>query len=393
MKHLIIKLSINFLILGVLVAVPRQVLAQDETPEATEPDLTLSTTYPSQVVEMGESITLKLKVGAVVDSQTVQLMMDEIPDGWTATFRGGGRIIDALFVEANSSEFIDLRIDPPENQEPGEYSFLVLVEGDRLSADLPLTLNVEEKLPANLAFSIELPTIKGSPTTTFSFSAQLQNSGDEELEVNLAADTPTGFLSRFRVSAQEVTSFTLGANETKAITIELDPIVDFQAGSYPFTVYATGGDLQASLDLTAEVIGQQVLSISGLDGRLSGRANAGSETTLPIVVLNTGSAPAQGVEMSATSPSGWSVSFDPEVIAEVPSGGQVEVTAILTPADKAVAGDYMVTMRAQPIGGASESAEFRITVTTSTLWGVAGIALIAVAVGVVALAVMRFGRR
>ena len=197
MKNKIIKLSLTLLILGVLIAVPRQVFAQDEIPEATEPDLTLTTTYPSQVVEMGESITLKLKVSAVVESQTVQLMMDEIPEGWTATFSGGGRIIDALFVEADSSETIDLRLDPPEGQEPGEYSFIVLVEGDRLSAELPVTLNVEEKLPANLSFSIELPTIKGSPTTTFSFSARLQNSGDEELEVNLAADTPTGFLSRF----------------------------------------------------------------------------------------------------------------------------------------------------------------------------------------------------
>ncbi len=40
-----------------------------------------------------------------------------------------------------------------------------------------------------------------------------------------------------------------------------------------------------------------------------------------------------------------------------------------------------------------ETAEFRITVRTSTLWGVAGIALIALAVGVVGLAVVRFGRR
>ena len=69
------------------------------------------------------------------------------------------------------------------------------------------------------------------------------------------------------------------------------------------------------------------------------------------------------------------------------------MTAKIKPAEKAVAGDYIVTMRARPAEGTNESAEFRITVATSTLWGVAGIALIAVAVGVVALAVMRFGRR
>lgn len=53
----------------------------------------------------------------------------------------------------------------------------------------------------------------------------------------------------------------------------------------------------------------------------------------------------------------------------------------------------MITARVRSDGGVSKSADFRITVLTSTLWGVVGIALIAVAVMVVGLAVVRFGRR
>jgi uncharacterized membrane protein len=53
----------------------------------------------------------------------------------------------------------------------------------------------------------------------------------------------------------------------------------------------------------------------------------------------------------------------------------------------------MVTVRAKPAQGATEIAEFRITVKTSTLWGIVGVGLIAVAVAVVGFAVMRFGRR
>jgi uncharacterized membrane protein len=97
--------------------------------------------------------------------------------------------------------------------------------------------------------------------------------------------------------------------------------------------------------------------------------------------------------MSSTEPTGWTIDFSPKQIPEIPAGQQVEVTANVTPADKAVAGDYMVTIQAQPADGATQSADFRITVLTSTLWGVVGIALIAVALGVVALAVTRFGRR
>jgi uncharacterized membrane protein len=212
-------------------------------------------------------------------------------------------------------------------------------------------LSIQDKVPASLSFAIDLPTIKGSPTTTFRYSAKLENTGDEDLMVNLAADTPIGFLTKFKLSGQEVTSFTLGANPTKTISIELDPIVEIPEGNHLFMIYVTGDALQASLDLVAEVTGPQILSLTGLDRRLSGKANAGKETTLQLLVRNTGTASAHGVEMSSTAPSGWTISFDPEVITEAPAGGQVEVTAHLVPAEKAVAGDYMVTMRAKPVDG------------------------------------------
>src|SRR5262249_45677131 len=145
--------------------------------------------------------------------------------------------------------------------------------------------------------------------------------------------------------------------------------------------------------LVADVVGQSQLSVSAPDGRLSGQAYVGNTTPFKVIVQNTGSAPARNIKLSASPPSGWSVTFTPEQIPEVPSGQQVDVTANIKPNDQAVAGDYMVSVTAQPDGGSSKSVDFRITVLTSTLWGIIGVALIAVAVVVVGLAVMRFGRR
>jgi uncharacterized repeat protein (TIGR01451 family) len=388
MKRSLLSFSTILSLMMVTLFWPTLVQAQGDPP-----NLSVSTTYPSQVVQLGESVSISLDVQAADLPQTVEMSMEEMPDGWTATFRGGGRVIQSVFVDANSSGSVDVRLDPPENAKSGTYTFTVLAQSDAGKAELPITLDVQEKVPASLSFTTDLPTIKGSPSTTFRYSTTLKNDGDQELTVNLAADTPSGFLPKFMLSGQEVTSFPLGANQSKTISVELSPLSDVPAGDYPFTVYANAGELQANLDLTAEVAGQYTLSIAGPDGRLSGNANAGKETTFQVVVNNTGTASAQGVEMSATAPSGWTVSFDPKVIDEIPAGNQIEVTAHLTPADKAVAGDYIVTVKAQPVDGTAKSADFRITVTTSTLWGIAGIALIAVAVGVVAMAVTRFGRR
>src|SRR5207253_2236738 len=105
-----------------------------------------------------------------------------------------------------------------------------------------------------------------------------------------------------------------------------------------------------------------------------------------------GSAPARNVTFSASEPTGWEVKFTPERADEIPANGQAEVTASLKPSDKSLSGDYMVTMTASA-GDASGSADFRITVGRSTLWGFAGVLLIAVALGVVTFAVNRYGRR
>jgi len=388
MKRSFISFSTIFSLLLVTLLWPSSVLAAGNSP-----NLSVSTTYPSEVIQLGESVTISINVQAKDVPQTVEMSMEQIPDGWTATFRGGGRVIQSVYVDANSSGSVDIRLDPPENAKSGTYNFVVLAQSTEGKAELPISLSVQEKVPASLSFTTDLPTIKGSPSTTFRYNTTLKNDGDQELTVNLAADTPAGFLAKFMLSGQEVTSFPVGANQSKTISVELNPLSDVAAGTYPFTVYADAGDLQANLDLTAEVAGEYTLSVSGPDGRLSGNANAGKSTTFQVVVSNTGSAPAQGVEMSATAPSGWTVSFDPKVIDQIPAGNQIEVTANLTPADKAVAGDYIVTVKAKPVDSTAKSADFRITVTTSTLWGIAGIALIAVAVGVVAMAVTRFGRR
>ncbi|MFQ5857133.1 MAG: NEW3 domain-containing protein [Anaerolineae bacterium] len=358
-----------------------------------DPELILSTAYPSQVIGIDENVSIGLKLRTETASQVVHLQMKQIPEDWTATFRGGGKIIQSAYVEPGDDASVTLKLEPPANVEPGTYRCVVQARGEGVVAELPLELTVEEKLPPSLALEVELPTLKGKPNSTFRYSATLKNEGDENLPVNLMYSAPPGFLVTFKLSGQEVTSLPLEPNQSKRLSIEARPFLDLPAGEYPITVRAQGDEAEATLELTAEVTGESNLTVTAPDGRLSGRAYAGDETPLKIIVRNTGSAPARAVELSSSEPSGWSVELEPKEIGEIGAGEQVEVTAKIRPADKAIAGDYMVTVRARPEGSASKSAEFRITVLTSTLWGVVGVALIAVAVGVVGIAVLRFGRR
>lgn len=391
MRHLRI-FGVLLLLAALIAGQPATALAQTTTGDA--PVFTLFTSYPSQTIGLGETVTLSLKLHSTYPAQIARLETRQIPEGWTLSFRGSGRIVQSVFVGPDSDASVDLRLEPPAGVQAGTYRFLVVARGNEVEAELPIELTVREKVPAKLSMETsDLLTIKGTPTTTFRWSVTLKNDGDEDLSVNLSANVPAGFQATFRYSGQDISNLPLEANRSKSVSVEIKAFSEPKAGSYPITIRADSGNLNASLNVTAEVTGQPNLSVTTAEGRLSGKATIGQETPLKLVLKNTGTAPARAVELSSSEPSGWTVTFDTKKVDEIPAGQQVEVTARLRPADKALAGDYIVTLRARPDGGSNASADFRITVTTSTLWGVAGVALIAVAVLAVGLVVARFGRR
>lgn len=393
MRHkLSLLLSFAFIILFTLAGV-HTVQAQEGGQARVTRGLMFFTSYPAQEMAIGESVTFPLVLRTDDTPQTARFELKDLPDGWTATFKGGGRIIEAAYVEPDNDTKVDLRVDAPADVKPGNYHFTVVARADRNAMELPIDLVVKDKLPPSLSLKVDLPTLKGSPSTSFRYSATLKNEGDQDMSVNLVADAPSGMQVSFKSSGQEVTTLPLAANESKHIDIEAKPYLDLPAGQYPVNVLAQSSEAQASIQVTAEVTGQPDLQVSAPDGRLSGQAYVGDTTPLKLVVQNTGSAPVRDIKLSASQPNGWQVEFEPKQVAELGAGKQVEVTANVQPADQAIAGDYVVTVRAQPEDGASKSADFRITVLTSTLWGITGVGLIAIAVIVVGLTVMRFGRR
>jgi uncharacterized repeat protein (TIGR01451 family) len=128
------------------------------------------------------------------------------------------------------------------------------------------------------------------------------------------------------------------------------------------------------------------------EGLVSAKAEAGKQSNVPIVVTNTGTAPADNVEVSASAPTGWKIAFEPKAIARIEPGKEAEVQAQITPTATSLAGDYMTTLRAGT-GGESASTQFRVTVQTSNTWYMAGASIIGVAVLFLVAAVARFGRR
>ncbi|MFZ0545385.1 MAG: NEW3 domain-containing protein [Candidatus Promineifilaceae bacterium] len=357
------------------------------------PPLAIHTEYPSEVVGIGENVTINLKLETGTAAQVVQLAVEDLPDSWTADFKGGSHMVHSVYVQPDTPSSVDLKVSMPTAVEAGTYDFLVRATGSHTESSLPLEITVEQKLPPSLSLTADLPVLRGKPDGTFRYNATLKNEGDDDLNVDLTAETPSGFSVTFTSGGQDVTTLPLEGNSTKTLTIEAAPLFKVAAADYPIAVHAQAGEAATELDLMAEVVGQADLELTTPDGRLSGELPSGKETAVSLVLRNTGSAAAEAVSMSATVPTGWTVTFDPAEVAELAPNSQADVVAHIQPADNAISGDYALTLKAQPKDNAIQSVDYRATVQTSTLWGIGGVVLIAVAVAVVGLAVTRFGRR
>jgi uncharacterized membrane protein len=356
--------------------------------------VSISTPYPNMVVGIGETVTMSMEVRASA-SQVVDLSVADMPAGWTSEFRGGGRVIGSVYVVEGAPSKVDLRVTTPAAAKAGSFKFTVAAQGQSGRSEFPVEFIVKEKAPARLTFETEFPTLRGGPDAAFNFSVNLKNEGDDDLSVSFLADAPKELAVTFKNAGKDITSLPTDVKAGSSVKIDIaaTPLTSLEVGTYPFTITAQSETVTASTELTAEVVGQPQLSLTTPDGRLSGTAVINKSNQLKLVLRNAGNSPAAGVKLSVTAPSGWTVTLNPETVVEVPANQDVEVTADIKPAENAIAGDYVVTFRAQPNQSASKSAEFRITVQTSTLWGAVGIALIAVAVAIVGMAVTRFGRR
>jgi uncharacterized membrane protein len=389
----VIAAFLSLLLLAVAAAVPAG--AQQETPPPVK-GLFLLTDYPAVTVRPGTTSTINLKLrNYAVDPERFALTVDGVPQGWTAALLGGGQPVAAAMVATNDSTSLQLRLDVPENAATGTvHNLTITAKGDKTETKLPIAVSLAKDLPAKLSIKAQLPSLRGTSKSSFEFQLDVKNDSGRNLVVSLGAQAPRNFETSFteQYGSQELSSIPIDAGASKTVKLKVRPPNTIGANRYPVSVKATAEDATADTNVALEITGQPQLNIAGREGLVSGRAEAGVEATIPIVITNTGTAPADEIELSGSAPSGWKIEFDPKTVDRIAPTQNKEVQARITPPAKAIAGDYVTSVRAAS-RGETASSDFRIAVTTSTMWGIVGAGIIAIALLILVGAVARFGRR
>jgi uncharacterized membrane protein len=383
-----------FSLLAAIAAVPMPAAKADDAPKDVK-GLYLMGDYPAVTLRPGETSSVNLRLQNYdMAPERLQLSVTGVPAGWTATLMGGGQPVAAAMPATNSSVTLELRLDVPKNAPSGTQTITVGAQGATTNLQLPVAVTLAQDLPAKLTLTPTLPELRGTSKSSFEYQLGIKNDSGKKLTVSLSAQAPANFDATFteQYGTQELNAVPVDAGQTKDVKLKVTPPNTAAAGDYKVTARVAAEDASATTDLEMTITGQPRLDISGREGLVSTRASAGQETSVPVVITNIGTAPADDIELSGSAPSGWKITFDPKTVDRIAPNDNKEVQALITPTEKAIAGDYVTTIRASA-RGESASTNFRVTVTTSTMWGIAGVGIIGVALLVMVGAVARFGRR
>ena len=370
-------------------------LGAQELPKNDVKGLFLLTDYPAVSVRPGTTSSVNLRLqNYALPPERLELSITGAPQGWTATLIGNGQPVAAVMPATNDKVALELRLDIPKEAPTGTTNLTVTAKGPTTAVTLPVAVTIATDLPAKLTMTPQLPDLRGNSKSTFEFQLNIKNESGKRVLVGLSAQAPQNFDATFteQYGSQELNAVPLDAGQAKDVKLKIRPPNTVSADKYKVAAKATAEDATVTSDLVIDVTGQPKIDIAGREGILSGSATAGKEARMPILLINSGTAVAEQIELSGSGPTGWKVEFDPKTVDRISPNETKEVQALITPTAKTIAGDYSTNLRASA-RGESASQNFRVTVTTSTIWGIVGLALIGGALLVMMGSVVWFGRR
>ena len=357
--------------------------------------LEVTTPFPGIAVAPGNKVSFDLTVSST-RAADVALSLTGVPTGWTASLIGGGYVVDQVAVRPGTDGEVRLDVSVPADAAAGTATMRVVARGGGAEDVLPIAIRVNAEAAGNVTLATTTPELTGASTATFKFDLQYKNDTAQDVTVSATASGPAGWdVTTTLAGAEQAASTVVKAGATQNISVSAKPATGTAAGTYPITVEAVAGERSVTADLSIAVTGSYSMTLSTPGDLLSMRGSAGTPTTQAFEVSNTGTAPLSAVALTATPPSGWTVTVDPEEgLATIAPGETGTITATITPSSDAVAGDYVVNFSARATEATSNAtAQIRYTVETSPIWALVGIGVILLIVGGLFFVFRTYGRR
>ncbi|MXW30072.1 MAG: hypothetical protein F4045_08845 [Chloroflexi bacterium] len=352
------------------------------------------------------------------ERRVVRIELDDIPDGWDIAvwdrffdFKVGEIVVEPPAPDdTGASQSLRLRVDLPDERPPaGTYRFGLRITSPDGSIEYDsarYTIIVPEP-PAptdtGVSITVTFPALSGPATSEFEFEIVIDNDTGADTSFNLTAGVidenglaPSGWDITFSPSfGQErvISSISVGDALNERVDVRVSPPRNTDTGDYLILVQVqdeAGFEAEAPLLVTIRGRGEVFL---GTDtGLLNLDATAGEEASTKLRLTNFGTGDLADINLRATPPQGWEVTFQQSPIPSLPNDQQIDIITTILPAADAIPGDYLVTLHADH-PDTNASLELRVTVAQSTIWGWLGIVLVVLVILILGGLFVRLGRR
>ena len=383
-------------------------LAADATP-APESKETFNFIMPFKdlTVGQGQEVTMDTEV---VNRRRfpveVSLALDGGPKGWDINFnsRYPSYPIRSVMVAASDqsttkSTTVEFKAKVPENTKPGNYQIKVTAKDINGPTQYVETINfrvTSKKVETGgLKLTSQYPVLSTGSGQTLKFTVDLKNETNKPLTTSLAAQAPPGWTVRFKpqFGDQQIASIQIKESGSETLSVEIDTPSRADAKEHPVNISARSGAFEANTKVNVTLKGSQDLKMASLAGTLNASVTAGKKAPVDFVVGNAGTAPVRNLSFITKKPGDkWTVDFKPDKIDALNPGEVREIKMEILAPDRTIAGDYLLSVTANS-PETNKSVEFRVTVSTPTIWGWIGFAIVAVVVLGLAIVFFRLGRR
>src|SRR5260370_38505914 len=233
----------------------------------------------------------------------------------------------------NSSVSLELRVEVPKDAPIGTTNLTVNAQGAGTNISLPVAVTLATDLPAKLTLNPQLPELRGTSKSSVEFQLGIKNDSPKKVVVSLSATAPQNFDATFteQYGSQELNALPLDAGQSKDVKLKIRPPNTVAAGKYKVTAKVSADDASATTELVMHITGQPKIDISGREGLLSARASACVETSVPVLLTNSGTAAAEQLELSGSPPTSSKINFDPMPVDRIAPNEDKDVQSRTTP--------------------------------------------------------------
>jgi len=326
--------------------------------------------------------------------EAVKLMW-VIPTGWTIQFINAEKTdVLSLFLKAVQSEKLTVKVTPSVDATIGVYNMTVsaVSKDGKLRASLDLTANLRETTgEVEVISTFKEATLEAGKV--LQVPIQIWNKGDKDtLTLLQVLSIPANWKAAFNYEDVYVSQILVEASEAISLKLEVTPPSIVDVGSYSVVFAAkTENGVVLQIDLGVNIVGSYKL---GLElSTLYTTVNTGSSTSFTVKVTNTGQSPVTTLSLNVVAPDGWGVSVTPMQVTSLASRDSYTFNVVTQIPESTVAGDYMITLKAQSDQVSSGETQLRVTASASTSWGLIGVAMVVIVIIALVVVFRKFSRR